>query len=602
MERVIKYDKTVVYDSFDDEGIENAAKHLREGEVVGFPTETVYGLGANALSEDAVAEIFKAKGRPGDNPLIVHISDKSQIAELVSEITPLAQKLIDAFMPGPVTVIMKKSSIIPDNVTAGLDTVGIRMPVNPVAQKFLSFCKCPVAAPSANLSGSPSPTKASHVFKDMNKYIYAIIDGGESDYGLESTVIDATGETPVILRPGAVTQSQVDEVCNVKTESRLILNEGETPKAPGMKYRHYAPKAEVMIMDFPQNLPLTGDEDTLSIKNTEEESEETDFESLSDDEKEELFSIAKPYLLKTKELLSANPLTRVGLFCGEEVRLLFEKLGDNVLLSHTNFFVYGKSCDVSAASHGLFDGLRTLDLQEVDYILASGFGGEGLSKAYMNRLSKAAVKNGDLPDSLKAEKSFEVSGKDYKEDDSFGIMTASVLFVCDSNRSLSIAAESVFSDLISRKGPFCSSKDHKTEGELYCESAGLYAYDGEAISEDTEKAVKEVLGKDIGYMSTKRVSVDMYDASDLVFAMRDEQAEEIVRAFPEMRGKVFSMYSYAVSKGLVIKDDKGRTVSISVPDPQGESYPTHLHTVRAVEAYLKLLFPYILVDLGLERA
>lgn len=240
MERVIKYDKTVVYDSFDDEGIENAAKHLREGEVVGFPTETVYGLGANALSEDAVAEIFKAKGRPGDNPLIVHISDKSQIAELVSEITPLAQKLIDAFMPGPVTVIMKKSSIIPDNVTAGLDTVGIRMPVNPVAQKFLSFCKCPVAAPSANLSGSPSPTKASHVFKDMNKYIYAIIDGGESDYGLESTVIDATGETPVILRPGAVTQSQVDEVCNVKTESRLILNAGETPKAPGMKYRHYA--------------------------------------------------------------------------------------------------------------------------------------------------------------------------------------------------------------------------------------------------------------------------------------------------------------------------------------------------------------------------
>ncbi len=602
MERVNKYDKTIVYDSFDDEGIRDAAEHLREGEVVGFPTETVYGLGANALSENAVAEIFKAKGRPGDNPLIVHISDKSQINELVSEITPLAQKLIDAFMPGPVTVIMKKSKIIPDNVTAGLDTVGIRMPVNPVAQKFLSYCKCPVAAPSANLSGSPSPTKVSHVFKDMNKYIYAIIDGGESDYGLESTVIDATGEIPVILRPGAVTQSQVDEVCNVKTESQLSLNEGETPKAPGMKYRHYAPKAEVLIMDFPQSLSLTGDEDTLSIKNAEEKTEEIDFESLSDEEREELFSIAKPYLLKTKEILALNPLSRVGLFCGEEVRILFEKLGDNVLLSHTNFFVYGKSCDVSAASHGLFDGLRTLDLQEVDYILASGFGGAGLSKAYMNRLSKAAVKSGDLPDSLKAEKSFEVSGKNFEEDDSFGVMTASVLFVCDSNRSLSIAAESVFSDLIVRKGPFCSSEDHKTAGELYCESAGLYAYDGEAISEDTEKAVKEVLGKDIGYMSTKRVSVDMYDESDLVFAMRDEQAEEIVRAFPEMRGKVFSMYSYAVSKGLVIKDDKGRTVSISVPDPQGESYPTHLHTVRAVEAYLKLLFPYILVDLGLERA
>ncbi|MBQ4271907.1 MAG: threonylcarbamoyl-AMP synthase, partial [Clostridiales bacterium] len=150
----------------DDENIKAAAKAVRDGEVVSFPTETVYGLGADALNAGAVKKIFEAKGRPGDNPLIVHIYDKSQIADLASEVTPLAEKLMDAFMPGPITVIVKKSAAVPDEVTAGLDTVGIRMPKNEVCRKFLSYCGCPVAAPSANLSGSPSPTSALHVLND----------------------------------------------------------------------------------------------------------------------------------------------------------------------------------------------------------------------------------------------------------------------------------------------------------------------------------------------------------------------------------------------------------------------------------------------------
>ena len=184
MERERKYKNTILIDSGDDAAIKEAAEHLRRGEVIGFPTETVYGLGCDARDGDAVKKVFEAKGRPADNPLICHIGDKEQIKDIVSEITPLAQKLIDSFMPGPITLVMKKADMISDQTTAGLDTVGVRMPSNPVANKFLKYAGVPVAAPSANLSGRPSPTSARSVLEDMDGYIFAVIDGGDSEFGL----------------------------------------------------------------------------------------------------------------------------------------------------------------------------------------------------------------------------------------------------------------------------------------------------------------------------------------------------------------------------------------------------------------------------------
>ena len=244
-----------------EKDLEIAAEFIKKGEIVGIPTETVYGLGADASNEAAVRKVFEAKGRPADNPLICHIGDKDQIKDIVSEITPLAQKLIDAFMPGPITVVMKKAECISDKTTAGLDTVGVRMPSHPVANKFLKLCGVPVAAPSANLSGRPSPTGARSVLEDMDGYIYAIIDGGDSEYGLESTVVDCTGTAPVILRPGAVTKADIDAVLGGdKTVMSGSLADKETPRSPGMKYRHYAPFAQVEIMKMPEGTKIEGDD------------------------------------------------------------------------------------------------------------------------------------------------------------------------------------------------------------------------------------------------------------------------------------------------------------------------------------------------------
>lgn len=583
MERTVKYELTKVVKASNKEGMMDAANHLLDGEVVGFPTETVYGLGANALNAQAVDKIFEAKGRPGDNPLIVHIYDKSQIDELVSEITPLAQKLINAFMPGPITIIMPKSDKIPDNVTAGLNSVGIRMPIHGVASEFLKMCNCPVAAPSANLSGSPSPTKASHVYSDMNKYIYAIVDGGDSDYGLESTVVDATSDVPVILRPGAITQKQIDEVCGVDSSSKFKVEADEAPKAPGMKYRHYAPSSEVRIIDLPSNIS------EIEISDNEEE-------ELSDEAKQMMFDIAKPYIMTCKEVLATNPSARIGLYCGEEVRDLFEMLKDNVLLSHVHFFIYGSAGDIEKASHSLFDGLRTLDIQEVDLILAAGFSGEGLEKAYMNRLNKAAFKSGEVTSSMKERKTRSKTISDFNS-----TCTASVLFLCNNNRTLSAAAEGVFRKLLREQGPFCLEEDRKTEVEIYCESAGIYAVDGEKVNKDMVKAL-EALDVNIAHHVTSRACASVYDQNDLILTMRDDQTEEIVNSFPELKGRVFSMSSYLASKGMVIKDDKGRLVSLSIPNPEGESFVTYEHTARALSAWLKIMFPYIIKDLGAERA
>ena len=601
MEREKKYKKTLLIDSNDDQAIKDAAEHLRNGEVIGFPTETVYGLGCDARNGEAVKKVFEAKGRPADNPLICHIGDKEQIKDIVSEVTPLAQKLIDSFMPGPITVVMKKADSISDETTAGLDTVGVRMPSDPVANRFLKCCGVPVAAPSANLSGRPSPTGARSVLEDMDGYIYAIIDGGESDYGLESTVVDCTGEEPVILRPGAVTKADIDSVLeNKETIIASAPANEEAPRSPGMKYRHYAPYAQVEIMKMPEGTKIEGDDATGSdgkIARTAYTIE--DLKKLSDEEAKELVNIASPFILRSREILSKNPFARIGLYCGGEIKAMYDKMNDKILSAHTEFCVYGKTVDVSCASHGLFEGLRFLDVQEVDVILAQGFDGEGLSVAYMNRLSKASGKKEELTPGMP--KPSRPSRTPLPIDAFKDTFTASVLFVDDNNTSLSACCESLMRRMLEKNEPYMSNRMSDTGFEIYCESAGLTAMDGMDPDSQMDKALKELTGWGLGSIESRRTNPAVYDDNDLILTIRDEQAFAIVKAFPEIKDKVFSLSTFAAANGLVMKDSSGRVMSISVPDPTGENYETYLHTAKALNAWLEILFPYIIKDLGAVR-
>ena len=242
--------------STEENEINEAGKIIRNGGLVAFPTETVYGLGASAFDADAAKKIYAAKGRPSDNPLIVHICDKAQIADIAAEIPNAAQIVIDKFMPGPVTIILKKKSVVPNDVTAGLDTVAIRFPAHETAQRLIAAAGVPIAAPSANLSGKPSPTKAKHVIKDMTGRIDAIIDGGGCNVGVESTIVDFTGVRPVILRPGGVTYDDLKaQGIDVEIDKNILqsIAPDEVPKCPGMKYKHYAPNAEVTVVEGEKN-------------------------------------------------------------------------------------------------------------------------------------------------------------------------------------------------------------------------------------------------------------------------------------------------------------------------------------------------------------
>ena len=234
-----------------DDILERAAELIRSGALVGIPTETVYGLGANAYDKDACLNIFKAKGRPADNPLIVHVA-RPEDAEKIAYTNELYYKLAMRFMPGPLTVIMPKKNIVPDSVTAGLDTVAVRCPANKIANRLIEISGVPIAAPSANKSGMPSPTTAYHVFKDMDGEIPMILDGGECEVGVESTVISITDNSIMLLRPGQVTVEMLSEVCKSVSVSSAVTEElkpGEKALSPGMKYKHYAPLANLYLVD-----------------------------------------------------------------------------------------------------------------------------------------------------------------------------------------------------------------------------------------------------------------------------------------------------------------------------------------------------------------
>ncbi|MBQ7203335.1 MAG: threonylcarbamoyl-AMP synthase [Eubacterium sp.] len=320
------------------EDIKKAAEIIKSGGLVAFPTETVYGLGANALNEDAVKSIFKAKGRPSDNPLIIHVADKGDITPLVKEVTPKAKALIDAFFPAPLTIILQKSNIVPNATSGGLDTVAVRMPKNEVARELIRQSGCVIAAPSANTSGLPSPTKAKYVIDDMLGKVDAIIDGGDCEVGVESTVITLAGDTPTILRPGAVTKEMLEAVIGEVEISPAVLNEldkDETAASPGMKYKHYAPKARVMLVN-------------------------------ADKESYERFVNAK-----------ANAFA-----------LCFDD--DNVTIPHITF---GKESDGESQAKELFDALRQLDALGAKRVYARLPEKDGVSMAVYNRLIRAAAFN-----------------------------------------------------------------------------------------------------------------------------------------------------------------------------------------------------------------
>ena len=328
------------------EAIQRAGALIRTGQLVGFPTETVYGLGANALDADAVRRIFEAKGRPGDNPLIAHISAVSQLRPLIAaEPSAAARKLMDACWPGPMTLIFPKSEIVPDAVTAGLDTVAVRLPAHPAARALIDTAGVPIAAPSANRSGRPSPTTALHVLEDMDGRVPLILDGGPCEVGLESTVIDMTGATPKVLRPGGITPERIAELCGSAGVDDAVmrpLKEGEVARSPGMKYRHYAPAGALTI--------VKGEADAVcdAIRRLYDEA---------------LAEGRHPLILALEDHLPAY---------GERWALSLGR-------------------DAAGMAHAIFARLREADSIGADVLFSEAVDAEGVGLAVMNRLGRAAA-------------------------------------------------------------------------------------------------------------------------------------------------------------------------------------------------------------------
>lgn len=328
---------------FNEKELSIAAQKLKDGQLVAFPTETVYGLGADATNATAVKQVYEAKGRPSDNPLIVHVSDADDLLPFIDTLTPVAQKLIHYFWPGPLTLIfdLKKQSLPPE-VTGGLSTAAFRMPDHPLTREVIRLAGIPLVGPSANTSGKPSPTSSEHVLQDLDGKITGVIEGGPTKIGLESTVLDVSEEVPVILRPGAITKEDLEAVIGpVRYDSHLI-QENQAPKAPGMKYKHYAPSIPVYMID----------------------NQKQDWQEALDWAKE-------------KRL-------RVGLLASQNKLDVYQTQADQT-------YCLSQEGDVVESMQQLFAGLRFFDAQtpKVDLLFVETFS-ESIAKAYMNRLKKAA--------------------------------------------------------------------------------------------------------------------------------------------------------------------------------------------------------------------
>jgi L-threonylcarbamoyladenylate synthase len=327
--------------------IEVAARFIREGGLVAFPTETVYGLGADALNGEAVVALFEAKKRPLDNPPIVHIADPSEVYKLVEEVPKKAELLMKQFWPGPLTLVFRRSSIVPSVTVAGLDTVAVRMPKHQVALALIRQSGCPIAAPSANLSGKPSPTNAQHVFEDLNGRIDVILDGGPTNIGVESTVVDLSVDPPTILRPGGTSFEELKRVfCDIRLHP-FVLAEAELPlektRSPGMRHKHYAPNAEVILVE--------GNVSAEVVKIQE---------------------LSESYRQKG---------VKVGVLATDETQASYRA---DVVKS------LGSRNNLALVAQRLFRLLREIDAENVGVIIAEGVSSEGLGLAVMNRLRKAS--------------------------------------------------------------------------------------------------------------------------------------------------------------------------------------------------------------------
>ncbi|BBB91498.1 MAG TPA: L-threonylcarbamoyladenylate synthase [Methylomusa anaerophila] len=336
----LKLDK----DNPDVKALAFAAGVLRQGGLVAFPTETVYGLGANGLDKEAVAGIFRAKGRPSDNPLILHIADTPAIFSLAADVPANARALMERFWPGPLTVVLKRKPIVPDAVTGGLDTVAIRLPASKVARELIRLSQVPVAAPSANISGRPSPANAQDVLTDLGGRIAIIIDAGPCDIGLESTVVDCTTPVPTLLRPGGVTYEMLINILGAVEIDPGSAGDGGIPRSPGMKYAHYAPKAAMYLVEAGR--------------------------------------FAAGAILRREIDLALAQRKRVGAVVAAETA---SELPASVIVA-----AYGRYSDAGAIAANLYTALRYFDDKAVDVIYAQGVSEAGLGLAIMNRLRKAS--------------------------------------------------------------------------------------------------------------------------------------------------------------------------------------------------------------------
>ena len=348
---------------FGKEGILEAAEILKQGGLVAFPTETVYGLGGNGLDKEAAKKIYAAKGRPSDNPLILHVSSIEEVIPLVKALPEKAKKLMEAFWPGPLTLVLPKSDIVPKESTGGLETVALRSPENALTLALIRACGFPIAGPSANLSGRPSPTEASHVLEDLGGRIEGILEDGAVGIGVESTIVDLSEDFPTLLRPGAITIEDLEAVLGEKVaiDPTLLgksMAEGFTPKAPGMKYRHYAPKAEMLLFK-------------------KKEEEEDGLRSGQED-------IAKSILSYGEKEFSVSPEKKIWVLCGEDTASLYE--GDG----RFTVKILGRREEPLSMTHNLFRLLRQADEEGVELILGECYSEEGVGFALMNRLKKAA--------------------------------------------------------------------------------------------------------------------------------------------------------------------------------------------------------------------
>lgn len=346
---------TIIYDFKNEikaKELENISNILKSGKIVVFPTETVYGIGANALDSNAVEKIFKAKGRPTDNPLIVHVLNKEMINIVAKDINQIEQKLIDKFMPGPFTIILSKKDVIPDNVTCGLSTVGIRMPENKIAREIIQKAGIPIAAPSANVSGKPSGTNIDDIKYELGDKVECIVDGGDCDIGIESTVVKVDNKVVKILRPGKITPKDIEELgLKVEIDKHIFsdVKANEKIESPGMKHKHYAPKSKAILVKF---------------------------------DKENMVEKIKKIITDNKD-----KYRNIAVMGFDEHNKCFEKVNDIKYIS------FGSINNLDEISSNIFKSLRKLDKNKIDFCVIEGVKKEGLGIAIMNRLLRACSYN-----------------------------------------------------------------------------------------------------------------------------------------------------------------------------------------------------------------